>query len=176
MGQITGDKINQDKGSLAGDCQRELADILSLEGLCLSRLKQSMEHEQTALETCQVEALEQAVKDKQKALDETTQLRSRRAKLLQQYGFTNDESGIHQCIKRCNPTLSKELVPLWKQLDISMKQCRDQNLINGKILDLNSRCIQQTLAILRNGTQPVELYSHHGISSRQGNSTSFARA
>ncbi len=162
--------------SLPGDCQRELADILSMEKLCLCRLKESLEDEQTALENRQIDALEQAVKAKQDALQEAAELQQRRSTLLRQYGFSNDESGVLQCIAKCSPSLSRELLPLWEQLHTLIEQCRDQNLVNGRILELNDRCVQQTLAILTNGTQPLELYSSHGISSRQGRSTPLARA
>ncbi len=162
--------------SLPGDCQRELADILSMEKLCLSRLKESLEDEQTALENRQIDALEQAVKAKQDALQEAAELQQRRSTLLRQYGFSNDESGVSQCIVKCSPSLSRELLPLWEQLHTLIEQCRDQNLVNGRILELNDRCVQQTLAILTNGTQPLELYSSQGVSSRQGRSTPLARA
>ncbi len=161
---------------LPSDGQRELADVLSTEKLCLLRLKQSLEHEQTALETRQTDALKQAVTDKKNTLNETARLQKRRAHLLQQYGFSNDDSGISRCIASCSPSLSKELHLLWKQMYTLTEQCRNQNLINGRILELNDRCIRQTLAILTNGTQPVELYSSQGVSSRQGNPTSLAKA
>ncbi|HHS84360.1 MAG TPA: hypothetical protein ENK38_05460, partial [Gammaproteobacteria bacterium] len=74
--------------SLPGDCQRELADILSREELCLSRLKESLEHEQSALENRHTETLELAVKEKQNALTEIAQLQQRRTSLLRQYGFS----------------------------------------------------------------------------------------
>ncbi len=163
-------------GLLPGDCQRELADILSMEKLCLIRLKESLEQEQTALENRQTDRLEQMVKEKQKALDEVAELQKRRANLLLQYGFSNDEAGVSRCIAGCAPPLSRELLPLWKQLHTLIEQCRDLNLVNGHILEMNDRCIQQTLAILTNGTQPLELYSSQGVSSRQGRSTPLARA
>ena len=162
--------------SLPGDCQRELADILSMEKLCLSRLKKSLEQEQAALENRQTDALKEVVKEKQNALDEVVELQQRRANLLQQYGFSNDEQGVSSCIAGCSPSLSRELFPLWKQLHTLIEQCRDLNLVNGRILELNDRCVQQTLAILTNGTQPLELYSSQGVSSRQGRSTPLARA
>ncbi len=162
--------------TLPGDCQRELADILSEEELCLSRLKTSLEQEQTALEKRRGEALEEAVQHKRAALEETARLHRRRSTLLKQYGFPDDEAGVLQCIERCNPSLSRELRPLWKRLHTLIEQCRDRNLVNGRILELNRTALQQTLAILTNGMQPVELYSSQGFSSRQKDSTPIATA
>ncbi len=162
--------------SLPGDCQRELADILSMEKLCLSRLKESLEREYAALESQQIDTLEKAVKEKQSTLDEVAELQRRRSGLLRQYGFSNDNSGVSQCIERCSPSLSRELLPLWEQLHTLIEQCRDQNLVNGRVLELNDRRVQQTLAVLTNGTQPLELYCSQGVSSRQGRSTPLARA
>lgn len=161
---------------LPGDCQRELADLLSEEEICLTRLGESLEQERTALEARQSEALEQAVMKKQQMLEQTARLHQRRAALLQQYGFSNDEAGLQSCVAQCNPNLSRELEPLWQDLRARMEQCRDQNLVNGQILELNMRCIRQTLSILRDGSQPLELYGPEGTTSGQEPSTSLARA
>ncbi|HFC53540.1 MAG TPA: flagellar protein FlgN [Gammaproteobacteria bacterium] len=162
--------------ALPGDGQRELADLLSEEEICLKRLAESLERERVALETRESEALEQAVAEKRQILEQTARLHQRRAVLLQQYGFSNDEEGLQDCMAQCSPSLSRELAPLWRKLRARMEWCRDQNLVNGRILELNMRCIRQTLSILRDGPQPLELYGPEGTTSDQEPSTSLARA
>jgi len=162
--------------ALPGDCQRELADILSREELCLSRLQQSLERERKALEERLLGALEEAVKEKEHALEEAAELHRRRATLLEQYGFPDDESGVSRCIEQCAPSLSRELRPLWRRLHHLIRVCRDQNLVNGRILELNRQSLRQTLEILTQGAKGVELYTPQGISTHRSSTTSFAKA
>ncbi len=166
----------RDSTALPGDCQRELADILSREELCLSRLLQSLEQERTALEKRQLGALEEAVKEKELALEEAAGLHRRRANLLEQYGFSNDESGVARCIEQCAPSLSRELRPLWRRLHHLIRTCHDQNLVNGQILELSRQSLRQTLEILTQGAREVELYTPQGVSTRQPGSTPLAKA
>ncbi len=162
--------------ALPGDCQRELADILSREELCLSRLQQSLEQERGALEARQLGALEEAVRAKEKALEEAAELHRQRAILLEQCGYPDNESGVSRCIEHCEPSLSRELRPLWKRLHHLIRTCRDQNLVNGKILELNRQSLRQTLEILTRGAGTIELYTPQGISTRQPDSTPLAKA
>ncbi len=162
--------------ALPGDSQRELADILSGEELCLSRLQRSLEQEKRALENRQLGALEEAVKEKESALAEAAELHRRRANLLEQHGFSNDESGIRRCIEQCAPSLSRELRPLWGRLHDLIRSCRDQNLVNGQILELNRQSLRQTLEILTQGAGTVELYTPQGRSTHQPGSAPLAKA
>ncbi len=156
--------------------QQKLASALSGEKRCLLRLKQSLAHEREALETRDINTLQQAVTGKKNLLDEIAKLQEKRAALLQQYGFSNDETGLSRYIGQCSPPLSRELQILWKQLFTLTGQCRAQNAMNGQIIELSERCIRQALTVLASGAQPVELYSADGISSRPGSPTSLAKA
>ncbi len=161
---------------LPAECQRELADLLSQEEICLARLAASLEKELSALESRDLEELEQAVMNKREALQQTGELHHRRAKLLQQFGFSNNDAGVYSCIARCSPNLSRELTTLWQNLHIWTARCRDLNMVSGRILESNIRCIQQALTILRSGSQPLELYGPQGTTRGQNPSTPLARA
>ncbi len=160
---------------LSADCQRELAELLSEEKICLQRLADSLERERAALEARDGEALERVVAEKDRILDQTSRLHQRRAALLQRCGFSNDEEGLQDCMAQCSPNLSRELAPLWRKLRARMEWCRDQNLVNGRILEQNMRCIRQTLSILRDCPQPLELYGPEGTTSEQSLSSPLAR-
>jgi flagella synthesis protein FlgN len=50
-----------------------------------------------------------------------------------------------------DPQGMMDLVSLWRQVEKLLSQCRRSNSVNGKIINLNQRHIQQALTILRNG-------------------------
>ncbi len=162
--------------ALPGDCQRELAELLSREELCLTRLQHSLHRERKALENRQLGVLEEAVKEKDSALAEAAELHRQRANLLRLHGFSNDEAGVRHCIEQCAPSLTRELKPLWRRLHDLIRDCRDQNMINGKILELNRQSLRQTLEILTRGAGAVELYTPQGVSTQRSGSQPLAKA
>jgi flagella synthesis protein FlgN len=54
-------------------------------------------------------------------------------------------------LRHYDPQGAMGLVSLWQQVEKLLSQCQRNNSINGKIINLNQRHIQQALTILRNG-------------------------
>jgi flagellar biosynthesis/type III secretory pathway chaperone len=79
---------------------------------------------------------------------------------------TGKKDDIAICLQHKDPQGAWGLVPLWRQLDSLLSQCRNKNNTNGKIISLNYRHAQQALEILRHGVQGSQqaCYSPTGAS------------
>jgi len=81
------------------------------------------------------------------------------------------KGGITAWLQQCDPQGTWGLEPLWQQVEQLISQCRHKNGVNGKIITINHRRIQQALAILRQGEPGSEpCYSPTG--SRPSSSSS----
>lgn len=142
------------------DCCRQLGEILSRETECAAALARDLEVEKAALTGRDPLALEQAVREKQHDAESLYELERRRAALIETAGFAPDRAGVEDCIRWCDT--DTVLLSRWHELLALIGNCRDQNLVNGSLLELNRHNAERALDILR-GQQPgARLYGPSG--------------
>lgn len=56
---------------------------------------------------------------------------------------------VAETLRHYDPMGTRGLESLWREVELLLTQCRDKNNINGKIIALGQRRIQQALSILR---------------------------
>ncbi|MCK4871030.1 MAG: flagellar protein FlgN, partial [Gammaproteobacteria bacterium] len=71
---------------------------------------------------------------------------------------------------------SQQLKVLWERLIELLGQCREQNLLNGSILESSQRSIKQAIAILQGHGQAGELYGRAGKTVSSASAHSLTRA
>ena len=84
---------------------------------------------------------------------------------------------MHEYIDTCPATEDgQQLKSLWQQLTTMLNECREQNRLNGSILESSQRSIKQAIAILQGQGQTGELYGRAGktVSSASGHSLTRA--
>ena len=69
---------------------------------------------------------------------------------------SGEKANIVAVLRQHDPQGTSGLVSLWRQVEKLLTQCRHSNSVNGKIINLNQRHIQQALSILRNGEPGTE--------------------
>jgi len=110
-------------------------------------------------------------------LAETIQTSTRQcSQQLHQAGFGNDNLSLSKYIETCAEPVATQLKTTWNNLQSMLKQCQDENRINGKLLNSSQRRIKQALSILQG--QPVEedLYGSSGESVNHSSGNSLTHA
>ena len=121
-------------------------------------------------------ALETVTHSKEK-LAETIQMNTRQcSQYLHQAGFGNDNLSLSKYIETCAEPFATQFKTTWNNLQSILKQCQDENRINGKLLNSSQRRIKQALSILQG--QPVEedLYGSSGEAVNQSSGNSLTHA
>lgn len=91
---------------------------------------------------------------------------------LQQAGFSADDRGLADYFESHNEANKTT----WQDLQSLLKECQDENRINGKLLGNSQRRIKQALSILQGKPADEDLYNRGGESVNQSNGNSLTRA
>jgi len=135
-----------------------------------------LQAERNVLSSNDSAALE-VITNKKEKLTETIKTSTKQCKqYLQQAGFGNDNLSLNKYIETCAEPFTAKLKTMWSSLQAVLKQCQEENRINGKLITSSQRRIKQALSILQG--QPVEedLYGKAGetINPTSGNSLTHA--
>lgn len=151
---------------------RELKTLLDRQHQNVSRLAAVLQDERAALTSGSIPGIEAAIEAKQiclQALEQDTRIHS---DWLSRAGLAFNEQGIVAYLRHCDPEGRLDLEPLWRKIKESLSRCREQNLLNGKVVVIHQRQTLQALAILRGGTARDEAcynptgHAPNGVASR----------
>lgn len=155
-------------------CRRALGPLLQREFDDSVRLLEVLGNEQTALGSRNVGAIEALTRDKQTQLAQIEQTARERTAITQSAGFAPDGDGMRALLRWCDNDGS--LTRAWKQLLNQARRCRDQNLVNGALIETSRRHTRQALGILRGTTVEDAIYNPHGATAPGVDSRSLAKA
>jgi flagellar biosynthesis protein FlgN len=143
--------------------QQQFERILLQEEQQASGLIELLEQEQDALAQRKADELLRVVAEKESSLGRLDGYASERASLLQQAGYSPDRDGF---LALLNAEPSGRLRDLWHGVEALLKRCRQQNEINGKMLDISQIQARQMLALLLGRESGGnELYDQNGNAS-----------
>jgi len=152
--------------------QQQFERILLDEEQQATGLVALLEQERDALARREVDNLLRVVAEKETSLTRLDGFASERASLLQQAGYSPDRDGF---LAMLDAEPSGRLRKLWQAVETLLKRCRQQNQINGKMLDISQIQARQLLALLlgrESGSN--ELYDQNGnASSSYGQNPAF---
>jgi flagellar biosynthesis/type III secretory pathway chaperone len=137
---------------------RELLDILTQERDALSQ------------DSVKIEAIST---HKAEIITRLEQAGNLRTALLQDVGYAADKQGMDTCIQWCDN--NNVLQSRWQDLLNLTTQCRDNNHVNGMIIESSRRSIHQALSILY-GQPANNVYSASGQAEEGGLSRTIAKA
>jgi flagellar biosynthesis protein FlgN len=143
--------------------QQQLEQILLAEEQQAAELVTLLEQERDALAQRDANSLLQVVAEKESSLAQLDSFASERASLLQQAGYSPDRDGF---LAMLDGEPSGCLQERWQAVETLLKRCRQQNQINGKMLDISQVQTRQLLSVLlgrENGGN--ELYDQNGNAS-----------
>lgn len=156
---------------------QQLSQQLAQEGTFLRQFHDVLLEEHSILSTRELDKLEDVVKHKQSILDEIQQAVNERMQTLQQLGMDNNEgSEVRRCIDECTGIIP-EIGDSWTHLQSLLDECKEQNIINGAIIEISSESLKVALSILSDRTANTQLYDAKGKTRHgDGSGSSLAKA
>lgn len=95
--------------------------------------------------------------------------------LLQTLGCTADRAGIDACLRQTDADGRHDLAVRWHALTQLLQQCQRQNTINGIVIELRHRSVQQVLGALT-GQTATQTYDPRGLARTNPHSYTLAKA
>lgn len=140
------------------------------------KLMSLLQDERNVLSTNDSAALE-AITGKKEKLAGTIQTSTQKCKQhLQQAGFGNDSLSLNKYIETCAEPITTQLKTMWSSLQSVLKQCQEENRINGKLITSSQRRIKQALSILQGKPVEEDLYGKAGESINRSSGNSLTHA
>ncbi len=153
-----------------------LADYLEKGLERAQHLLSLLQDERNVLSKNDSSALENITNSKEE-LAEAIQISTRQCRqYLQQAGFGDNSQSLSEYIKMCSEPFATKFEPMWHNLQSILKQCQEENRINGKLINSSQRRIKQALSILQGQPVDEDLYGSGGksVTSSLGNSLTHA--
>jgi len=140
------------------------------------QLMQLLNDERSVISSNDGDALEKITANKEKLAKEIQADTQVCTQYLQQAGFSADKNGLIEYFKSCTDSHSKQLKTVWQKLQALLKECQEENRINGRLLGSSQRRIKQALSILQGKSVSEELYGRGGetVNESMGNSLTHA--
>lgn len=153
-----------------------LHDLMLRERDGLERLRALLDEEHAALAARDTAKLEKLTATKLESLNELEQLGKVRQGLLAQAGLTADRSGFESLLSRFSGPEGRALADAWQAVQDLLRDCQEQNRVNGMVLDASHRATQQALAILLGQTRDADTYDARGAIRGSSASRGYVKA
>ncbi|WP_297807424.1 flagella synthesis protein FlgN [uncultured Methylophaga sp.] len=141
---------------------QQVSSILQAELNHSVKLAQLLQQEREALKAANLEQVNHLTREKQPHLVQLEQLGRQREQLLKAAGFPGGKSGLQAFIANHPPEQAEPVTALVTQLRQAAKDCRDNNQINGGILNVNRQHLVRALSILRGRDPESSAYGPGG--------------
>jgi len=128
----------------------------------LDQLYQLLQAERQSLATTDADKTQEILQQKTELLQQLQQSSEQRSQLLTARGFSADEAGVHAFFATLPQPESKTLATQWQALQQKLLACREENLINGKVIHRSRRQIESLLDTLRGKDSHQRIYTGSG--------------
>ncbi len=137
----------------------ELDEVLEQEAQAATQLLTILRRERKALGSRDLEAIGESAREKEEAITELERLATRQNELL---GLVGIDPGARDLRGALRSAGLEGLAERWQVLLDVLAQCRQQNLINGGVIEMSRRFAQQVLEGLRGASPDGRLYGPDG--------------
>ena len=128
------------------------------------KLLQTLNQEHTGLSGNDLQGIETILAAKEQCMGRLEQLSQDFLAITPRHS-PEQKDAIAAFLRSRDPQGAWGLEPLWRQIEKLLSQCRQKNNLNGKVISLSRRHVQQALTILLHGGQGSEpCYSPTGVS------------
>lgn len=128
---------------------QQLRSVLIAERDTVSALLVLLRSERAPLTRSNTEFMTKVATDKQPLLVKLEQLARQREAVLRTEGFSSDKDGMEAFIENQTTVEAKELNSIVKALKLAATACRENNQVNGSIVNVNRQYLQKAMSILR---------------------------
>jgi flagellar biosynthesis/type III secretory pathway chaperone len=136
-----------------------LAELLEAERARAARMLEVLGLEREALARRDFPAIEQAAAEKERLIAALESLAERQNAVLRSAGVVVTAGRLGEALERAG---MPDLVPLWDDLQDLLRRCRQQNLVNGGVIEMSRRFAREVLATLRGTAPGSDLYGRCG--------------
>ncbi len=154
--------------------REEIVSILSDTMYQALGLKESLEDERKALETENMEAIEQAVQVKSLCVQTLQRLDSERDSLCGGWGFASGPDQMQAVIDYCDD--DDAIKGRWEHLMLITAESNAMNLTNGAIIRVRQQQFESSLSLLRGRTPRIDTYGQQGRGNGDFGRQSLAQA
>lgn len=130
-----------------------------------------LEHE--ALARRDLPALEQAAVEKERLIGQLEGLAAQQDGLLRAAGIDPSTPGLEGALERAGRS---QCAAMWRELRAVLAECRQQNLVNGGVLDTLRRFAREVLAMMRGRESASQTYGRSGEVQESGQGGPLATA
>ncbi|MCW8931224.1 MAG: flagellar protein FlgN [Gammaproteobacteria bacterium] len=168
---------SQQQNTASGTAQTEkkLAEILEQEEQCLEQVIQLLKTENTAIVERDIQVIDHLLDKKLMLLSKLEQLDKQRQHIFEQLsGISYSNNNFSHFMKQ-HP--SQEIQQIWQQVKAKLPECKQQNEINGRMINIRKDNTDQVLQILSGRPQNnPQTYSNLGQTSLQKRNALYTEA
>jgi|GEM_PF-409678 len=135
--------------SMTPTLSQQLRSILESELDTASQLSLLLENERNSLTESNSKLMSEMTAKKQPLVVKLEQLGRQRESTLQLAGFSAGKEGLEAFIENQVPQDKQALITLLTSLKVAAKSCKENNQINGGIVNVNRQYLQKAVNILR---------------------------
>jgi flagella synthesis protein FlgN len=146
---------------------QQLRSVLLGERDTASALLKLLKSERDALTRSDTEVMNAMSAQKQPLLVKLEQLGRQREAILHAEGFSSDKEGMEAFIENQTAADAAELNAILKSLRLAAHGCRENNQINGGIVNVNRQYLQKAMSILRGRDANATAYGPGGEYTNQ---------
>jgi flagellar biosynthesis protein FlgN len=147
---------------MAMTSSQQLQKVLQAEQYTASQLLDILTAERQALMKSESDTIEKMTANKQPLTVQLEQLGRQREAILQANGFSADKEGLEAFIANQNDVEAQQLQGLLEQLRDTAHACRDNNQINGGIVNVNRQYLHRAMSVLRGRDINITSYGPGG--------------
>ncbi len=156
------------------DCRNALLRLFASMQVDGSALLAALADERDALARREIAALEPLATSKEALVHKLDRHEAARQQLLATAGYANDGEAMLQCLDWCDSTGAMR--GHWDEILTTLARCRDQNQVNGGVIDLSRQHMQRALEILHGQGGQGRVYDPKGHTGNSLPGRSLARA
>jgi flagella synthesis protein FlgN len=146
---------------------KQLFSILQAEYKTSADLLESLKLERQALIDADIDMINQLAEKKQPLVLKLELLGKQRENVLRSVGFNTDKAGLAAFISNQPEKQSQLLNQLLAKLKNMATACRQQNQLNGGVLNVNRQYVQRAMSIFRGKDLNAEAYGPGGEYTNQ---------
>lgn len=156
--------------------QESFASSLHEASSLLEQLSALLREEREVLAQSDAAQTHAVVERKSELLNQLQQNTLQRNQLLVSSGYSADELGTQAFLNSLPQNLSRDLTVKWQALEAKLEDCKQENLVNGKIIHRSRQQVNLLLNLLQGNPDGGSIYTDAGQAKAVNSQQPLAKA
>ncbi len=154
--------------------RKRLVEVIGDSVVLANALIEALGSERGALETQDMDALEDILGQKSQCVESLSRLERQRNDICANAGFVGGDDQMDRMIEWCDE--NHAVADAWRQLVQLAIECNRRNISNGSIIRARKQQIETAMAVVRGGSMNSDTYSRQGAEPGVNNLRSIVEA